>query len=638
MKNIYLCMTIMLSIFSTSCVQETYLKEASQKVEEKQSEGTSNQTKAPVTPITVTGREGNFMAIINDGYSEAAILKMASTIGITIKRYIPSFRMIAFSASPDQIELLKISPLIKDIQVDVVIPMQLNTATTQIRSREVRDKGTHGQGARVCIIDSGMNYHSELPMPEKEYDFVDSDSRAEDENGHGTAVAGIIASQDPDLTLVKGKSGVAPESILLIAKVFGPSGTASGSSIAAALDWCASNNAHVINMSLGHGGYPSSCDTDFTALFSNQTADKGIVVVAASGNDGFTDKVSSPACGSKVIGVGSVSKQDVKSGFSNAGSEVAISAPGEFISTTSHNGGFKSFSGTSAAAPFVAGVAALLKSMPEKPTALKIKDALLMGAKDLGAPGKDPQYGYGRVDAAESYNYIKSTSGGGLTGGTSGGSSGGTTGGSTGGTTGGSTGGTTGGGTGGSTDVPTKFSFGMVTTSNEARSRAYKSSQSKVVQDCPANHYLSDFEVQGTTWFLSPSITWFKLECQSLKSLDTSVQIGQKRGSSKISNNFCGAKKAITALDIKTGSYIKDIRTECADVTYDSQKAGSVKIDGHAVTKYAFGRGFLFDSNTPVDCPANMVAVGLDASYKSDRDEWAFTRLKLRCAPITTSK
>jgi subtilisin family serine protease len=77
-------------------------------------------------------------------------------------------------------------------------------------------------------------------------------------------------------------------------------------------------------MSLGHGGYTSTCDSDFTALFSNTTSDRGIIVVAASGNDGYQDKISSPACGSKVIAVGSVNKSDQYSSFSNASNQVDL--------------------------------------------------------------------------------------------------------------------------------------------------------------------------------------------------------------------------------------------------------------------------------------------------------------------------
>jgi subtilisin family serine protease len=587
------------------------------------------QYEEPIT-TNITGNEGEFMAIIKPGYSEEQILQTIGATVTRIKTYIPRFRMIAFSATSTQIYSLMNNPLIQAIQVDVDLKMHLSTATTQVRAREVRDHGVEGEGARVCIIDSGINYHRDLNIPEVEYDFVESDDKAEDDNGHGTAVAGIVSSMDEDLAFVKGNSGVAPRATLLIAKVFGPDGTASGSTIASALDWCAKNKADVINMSLGHGGFISSCDTDFTALFSNKVAGLGIIVVAASGNDGFTDRVSSPACGSKVLGVGSVNKQDMKSSFSNAGSEVALSAPGEGIMTTTASGSYGSFSGTSAATPFVAGAAALLKSMPENPDASKIKEALIRGAKDLGTPGKDSSYGQGRLDVAASYNYIRSM--GGSTGGTSGGVTGG-------GTSGGFTGETSGGSTGGviQPEPPSKFKLGIVTKSNEAKSNSFRSSQRSIVKDCPADHYLTDLEVQGATWFIYPSITWFRMECQALKSLNTSTEFGKRQGSS-VRGNLCSDKKAIIGLDIKSGSNIKDLRSECADLSYDTTKAGAVKLTNPTVSRYALGRSFFLDDKESLTCPENMVAVGIDASYKSDSDEWAFTRLALRCAMISTSK
>lgn len=594
--------------------------------------GTIYEVSDAVIP-QVTGHEGDFMARIKAGYAENSIQQLFFNTGITIKNYIPRFRMVAFSASYAQINTLLASPIIEAIQVDVKIPMSLSTATTQVRAREVRDQGVEGEGARVCIIDSGLNYHNDLAIPEQEYDFVDSDYQAEDVNGHGTAVAGIISSMAEDLAFVKGNSGVAPRASLLIAKVFGEDGLASGSTIAAALDWCASNNAHVINMSLGHGGFTNSCDSDFTALFSNQTADLGIVVVAASGNDGFSDRVSSPACGSKVVGVGSVNKQDMKSGFSNAGSQVDLTAPGENIITTNYNGGYSSFSGTSAATPFVAGAAALLKSMQENPSAYRIKEALIRNAKDLGASGKDYSFGNGRLDVAAAYDYIKSSGDGGTTGGTTGLTTGGSTGGSTGGVSGGTTGGTTGGIT---PTPPTKFTLESITTTNESRSNSYRSSHKRIVRDCPSNHYLSDISTQGQYWYFYPSITWFRLECQALSSLDTSTQVGKKKGGSA-SGNLCDDKKAITAMDVRTGSNIKDIRPECASLSYDSNEAGSVKIKNHTVSRYALGRSFFLDDKDYLSCPDNTVAVGIDASYKSDSDEWAFTRVSLRCAKIRTS-
>lgn len=122
-----------------------------------------------------------------------------------------------------------------------------------------------------------------------------------------------------------------------------------------------------------------------------------------------------------------------------------------------------------------------------------------------------------------------------------------------------------------------------------------------------------------------------------MNSLDTSTQIGEKKGSSA-SGNLCDDKKAITGLEVKTASNIKDIRPECASVSYDRDKAGNVKTEGHTASKYALKRSFYFDEEDNLSCPYNTVAIGIDASYKSDSDEWAFTRLSLRCAKLSTSQ
>lgn len=550
--------------------------------------------------VFISGTQKVFIAQTNVLVDAQLESQLTLQFGITVKRRFRKLKGFVFSATDLQAEALKASPVILGVQAEVAVKMSLNTAVSQIEADHVHNEGYNGTGTKVCIIDSGLNDHANLPNPDAEYDFYNSDSIAEDQNGHGTAVAGIIASNHSAGIGINSYKGVAPGSRLLIAKVFGAADSSSSATIVSALDWCADNGAEVINMSLGHGGYSSACDTEYTALFANNTAALGIVVVAASGNDGYTDKISSPACGSKVLSVGSVSKTDARSSFSNGASILNVMAPGEYITTTNKNGSFSTFSGTSAATPFVTGVAALLKSLPEDPSAEEIKLAIKTTAKDLGAVGKDNLYGNGRIDAYAAYNYIS------------------------------------GNGSGGG---PLTFETSSGVLDGSVQGSQYRSNQSYFQVDCPADHYLSDLEIQKSVWFLYPTITWFKYHCQSMKSLDTSKSFGRKRysGDTNVSKNHCADKKAITGLEVTYDWYIKDFRIQCADLSYHASVAGDVSTINKTISQSTiFGRGDFNDSEELIECPEGEVVVGFEGNSKSDRNEWAITKFGVRCSPIQT--
>jgi hypothetical protein len=169
-------------------------------------------------------------------------------------------------------------------------------------------------------------------------------------------------------------------------------------------------------MSLGGGAFPGSCDNDPTAIASNRAVDAGVVVVAATGNNGFTNAIAAPACGSKVIAVGAVTDTDGRTAFSNEGSELDVVAPGVSITSTVPTGqcalcdptGFRSLDGTSMATPHVSAAAALLLETLPTLTPQQTRAALQNTALDLGVPGFDTIYGYGRINAFAAYQSINS--------------------------------------------------------------------------------------------------------------------------------------------------------------------------------------------------------------------------------------
>ncbi|AKS41444.1 S8 family peptidase [Wenzhouxiangella marina] len=225
-------------------------------------------------------------------------------------------------------------------------------------------------------------------------------------NPHGSHVAGIVAGSNGRF------SGVAPAAGLLNVQVFsnhsGGFGAAD-SDILAALDWLYGQrerfNLAAVNLSLGaEMGHTGHCDGDspYTQIF-RQLHEAGTVVVVASGNDGRTDGLGAPACVSTALAVGSIEKNGNVSGFSNSASILDIVAPGGQIESAVP-GGYESLSGTSMAAPHVAGAVAALRSAYPDATA----DELVQALTANGQTFRDPRNGQrsARLDLAAAMGWL----------------------------------------------------------------------------------------------------------------------------------------------------------------------------------------------------------------------------------------
>ncbi len=208
---------------------------------------------------------------------------------------------------------------------------------------------------------------------------------------HGTAVASLISSQ----MNAYGIAGMAPGVAIMPVKVFPTgSGTASTLTVAEGVVWAVDHGADIINLSLG-GDDPQSELEEAVEYATTH----GVMVVAASGNDGYTDRISYPARYEGVIAVGSSNQGNQVSSFSNRGPGLDIVAPGESILLYYRvNQSFSWFSGTSFAAPTIAAALGLLESA--FPTLSdEVKERLLCSsADDYGATGYDIEYGYGVLD------------------------------------------------------------------------------------------------------------------------------------------------------------------------------------------------------------------------------------------------
>ncbi len=262
--------------------------------------------------------------------------------------------------------------------------------------------GQGGAGARVAVLDTGIDCgHEDLAGGCVYGANFSGAAQPFDDHGHGTHVAGIIGARANGV----GTIGVAPESTVYAVKVLAANGSGALSWVAAGIDWAVANGMDVVNMSLS-ASVTSQALND--AVAAAQAA--GVVVVAAAGNTGCCNTVGYPAKLPGVLAVGAVDAADVIASFSSTGPEVDVSAPGVAVRAPVPTGtcavcdpsGYRVLSGTSMAAPHVAGLAALLMSRGHE--AWAARTMIETSARDLGAPGHDPLYGHGRVDAVAAVN------------------------------------------------------------------------------------------------------------------------------------------------------------------------------------------------------------------------------------------
>jgi subtilisin family serine protease len=236
------------------------------------------------------------------------------------------------------------------------------------------------------------------------WDFVNDDNDPMDDHGHGTHVSGIAAAASNNGT---GIAGVSWGAQIMPLKVLASSGQGTESDVAAAVVYAADNGARVINLSLG-----GSCPLPAIEAAINYAYSEGAVIVAAAGNTGAAG-VLCPAAYAGAIAVAATDANNNRAGFSNYGSAVDMAAPGVGIYSTywsSQAGSTYGFlSGTSMAAPHVAGVAALLASLPQFDTPDKIRLALESTVLDLGPVCRDIYYGEGLVQAFAALQFDPST-------------------------------------------------------------------------------------------------------------------------------------------------------------------------------------------------------------------------------------
>ncbi len=266
---------------------------------------------------------------------------------------------------------------------------------SKIQAPAAWDEATGGSDVTIAIIDTGVDLgHPDLNdkiVPG--WDFVNDDSLAQDDHGHGTHVAGIAAAETNNQ---QGVAGVSWGARIMPIKVLNGEGNGYYSDVAQGVLYACSHGAQILNLSLG-GSEPSSTLED--AL--EQVYAQGCLPLAAAGNDGH-NRVDYPAKYSEAMAIAATDRYDQRASFSDYGPEIELAAPGVEIYSTlwtpgSHTYGNKT--GTSMSTPHVAGLAAVVWSVCPEMTNADLRGVLQSTAKDLGAPGWDQYYGYGRIDA-----------------------------------------------------------------------------------------------------------------------------------------------------------------------------------------------------------------------------------------------
>ena len=265
--------------------------------------------------------------------------------------------------------------------------------------------------AVVAVVDTGVQYsHPDLTNVLLRdgsnnvvgYNALTWTSNANDDEGHGTHVAGIAAAQINNATGIAGVAGWNPGISgsanwvrILPVKVLDSYGYGDDAGIADGIVWAADRGANAVNLSLGGSGWSNTLNNAVQYAWS-----KGAVVVAAAGNSGVSS-VEYPAGYDNVISVAATDSTDTLASFSQYGSWVDVAAPGDEIASTYFGSGYAYLSGTSMAAPFVAGQAALLKAHNPALTGAQLS-SLITSHTDAVSPYGANTIGGGRVNVLKS--------------------------------------------------------------------------------------------------------------------------------------------------------------------------------------------------------------------------------------------
>ncbi|PMC36605.1 hypothetical protein CJ195_14310 [Bacillus sp. UMB0899] len=290
---------------------------------------------------------------------------------------------------------VSLSELEEDHKLKVIVPEKKVEIMSQsnnwgfdlLEANRFADNNLTGKNTKIAVIDTGIDTQHEDLRVAGGKSFVSYTDSYNDDNGHGSHIAGIIAALQNNV----GITGIAPNANVYSLKAFNQNGEGTTIDLAEAIDYAMEINSDVINLSFEYNTY----DPIVEALL-NEAYKQNILIVGAAGNSGSA--ISYPAVHSSVIAVGAIENNLKKASFSSTGSALEVVAPGVDINSTWKNNKYNSMSGTSMATAFISGYLAVLKEAHPTASATELRNLLHSNTKDLGKPGKDTSYGYGLVE------------------------------------------------------------------------------------------------------------------------------------------------------------------------------------------------------------------------------------------------
>ena len=348
------------------------------------------------------------------------------------------------SVNRDGFNRLVDHPYVKDIYLEGYTYVSLVESRQLINADDAENLGYTGAGQTACVIDSGIDYdHPDLGgcfgagcKVRMGWDYVNVDGDPDDDFGHGTHAAGIIASENNTY------KGIAPDANLIALKVCNGSGACNNTLTIDALGYCYSlrdaYNISVVSISTGDlqehlGNCPEWADDEINYLYA-----VGIPVIVSSGNQGYTNGISYTACSPNAISVGAVyddalgrqpavgnypeapcydndTQVDNVTCYTNRASNLDLLAPGQQMTTTDEGGGYITIGGTSAAAPIVSGAVLLLLQADPTLDVDEIKEILNdtgvpVTREGLTRPRIDIQAAINSLDTVQTFNISNSGS------------------------------------------------------------------------------------------------------------------------------------------------------------------------------------------------------------------------------------
>lgn len=361
-----------------------------------------------LSPLAISGQPNLYRLAVHAGQEEAEAHRLARLAHVLYAE--PDYTVFIAQTTPPEITPAETTP-----NDSLYNTYQWNLR--HIRANVGWDRTTGSSSVVIAIVDTGVDLdHPDLA--EKMVggiDTVNNDTVAQDDHGHGTHVASIAAGVSNN---GRGIAGVDWQARIMPVKVLNEDGAGSKSQLASGITWAVDNGAQVLNMSLA-GSSPSLVVRNAI----DYAHSRGALLIAAAGNHYKEGNPTSyPAAYEHVLGVASVNDSDGHASYSSSGAYVDVAAPGGDPTGSGDNNlrhwipgaylrdagaSYALLSGTSQAAPHVAGLAGLILSLNPALTPDQLTGLITSTAVDVQSPGWDPFSGHGRIDVAAALEAVQ---------------------------------------------------------------------------------------------------------------------------------------------------------------------------------------------------------------------------------------